>query len=85
MHGYALSAHIHSVSDTVLQVEEGSLYPALHRMEQDRWLSSKWVTTEKGRNAKVYAITALGRKQLAQEQENWARLTYGVSRVLTYS
>jgi transcriptional regulator len=85
MHGYALCTHIHTVSDDLLQVEEGSLYPALHRMEQDGWISSKWELTEKGRKAKIYTITALGKKQLASEQENWARLTRGITRVLRYS
>ncbi len=85
LHGYGLCAHIHAVSDELVQVEEGSLYPALHRMEQDGWISSKWEMTEKGRKAKVYAITAKGRKQLADEQESWARLTRGVARVLRYS
>jgi DNA-binding PadR family transcriptional regulator len=68
-----------------LQVEEGSLYPALHRMEQDGWVSSQWEITDKGRNAKFYAITAKGRKQLAEEHETWARLTRGVTRVLQHS
>ncbi len=85
LHGYGLCEHIHSVSDDLLQVEEGSLYPALHRMEQDGWISSKWTITDKGRKAKVYAITARGRKQLAEEHETWARLTQGVTRVLQYS
>ena len=85
LHGYALCAHIHSVSDELLQVEEGSLYPAMHRMEQDGWISSKWEITNKGRKAKVYAITERGRKQLVDEEERWARLTRGVTRVLRYS
>lgn len=85
LHGYGLCDHIRSVSDELLQVEEGSLYPALHRMEQDGWVSSKWEITDKGRKAKVYAITARGRKQLAEEHETWARLTRGVTRVLQYS
>jgi PadR family transcriptional regulator, regulatory protein PadR len=85
LHGYGLCDHIHSVSDDLLQVEEGSLYPALHRMEQDGWISSEWIVTDKGRKAKVYAITALGKKQLADEQETWMRLTRGVTRVLRYS
>ena len=85
MHGYALCALIHSVSDELLQVEEGSLYPALHRMWQDRWISSRWEITDKGRKAKVYAITDRGKKQLADEQESWTRLTRGVTRVLRYS
>lgn len=85
LHGYGLCDHIRSVSDDLLQVEEGSLYPALHRMEQDSWISSNWVITDKGRNAKVYSITALGKKQLASEHETWARLTRGVTQVLRYS
>ena len=85
LHGYALCDHIRSASDELLQVEEGSLYPALHRMEQDGWISSRWEITDKGRKAKVYAITALGRKQLAEEHETWERLTRGVTRVLRYS
>jgi PadR family transcriptional regulator PadR len=85
LHGYGLSDHIRSVSDELLQVEEGSLYPALHRMEQDGWISAKWEITDKGRKAKIYSLTALGRKQLADEQESWTRLTAGVARVLRYS
>jgi len=85
LHGYGMCAHVHLISNDLLEVEEGSLYPALHRMEQDGWISSKWEITEKGRKAKVYAITARGRKQLADEEARWARLTRGVSRVLQYS
>jgi PadR family transcriptional regulator, regulatory protein PadR len=85
LNGYALCEHIRSVSEELLEVEEGSLYPALHRMEQDQWISSKWEITEKGRRAKVYSITARGKKQLADEHESWARLTRGVTRVLRYS
>ncbi|HVW07852.1 MAG TPA: PadR family transcriptional regulator [Bryobacteraceae bacterium] len=85
LHGYALCEHIHSVSDDLLQVEEGSLYPALHRMDQDGWISSKWEITDRGRKARVYSITARGKKQLVEEQENWERLTRGVSRVLRYT
>ena len=85
MHGYALCEHIRLVSNELLRVEEGSLYPALHRMEQDEWISSKWETTQKGRKAKVYSITPSGRKQLADERESWARLAHGVTRVLRFS
>jgi transcriptional regulator len=85
LHGYGLCDHIRSVSDELLQVEEGSLYPALHRMDQDGWVSSRWEITDKGRNAKFYAITAKGRRQLAVEHETWARLTRGVTRVLQHS
>lgn|SRR5947209_4230149 len=85
LHGYGLCEHIRTVSRELLQLEEGSLYPALHRMEQDNWISSQWEITEKGRKAKFYTITARGKKQLAEENENWARLTEGVMRVLRYS
>ena len=85
LHGYAMCSHIQAVSSDLLRVEEGSLYPALHRMEQEGWLSASWHTTEKGRNAKFYAITRRGLEQLAAERENWARLTRGVARVLRYS
>src|SRR6266508_5510533 len=69
MHGYAITAHIQRVSADLLRVEEGSLYPALHRMAQDGWLRSEWGTTEKNREAMFYTITAAGRKQLALEEE----------------
>jgi PadR family transcriptional regulator len=85
MHGYAITAHIQRTSDDLLRVEEGSLYPALHRMEQDGWVRAEWGTTEKNRQARFYALTAAGRKQLAQEQESWARLTDGVGRVLRFA
>jgi transcriptional regulator len=85
LHGYGLCAHIHHVSDELVQVEEGSLYPALHRMEQDGWISSVWEMTDKGRKAKFYSITGRGKEQLAREQESWARLTRGVGRVIRYS
>lgn len=85
MHGYAITSHIQMVSADLLRVEEGSLYPALHRMEQDGWLRSTWGITEKNREARFYAITPKGRKQLAHEEESWGRLTEGVSRVLRYA
>ena len=85
MHGYAITAHIQRASDDLLRVEEGSLYPALHRMEQDGWLKADWGTTEKNRQARFYSLTTAGRKQLAAEQESWARLTEGVGRVLRYA
>ena len=66
MHGYAITAQIQRVSAELLRVEEGSLYPGLHRMEQDGWLKAEWGVTEKNRQAKFYAITAAGRKQLAR-------------------
>jgi len=82
MHGYAITSHIQRISDQMLRVEEGSLYPALHRMEQEGWLRAEWGTTEKNREARFYSLTAKGRKQLAAEQESWNRLTEGVARVL---
>ena len=84
LHGYALTGQIQAASSDLLRVEEGSLYPALHRMEQEGWLAATWRVTEKGRKAKFYEITAEGRSQLAVEKENWDRLTRGVSRVLRY-
>jgi PadR family transcriptional regulator len=81
-HGYAITDHIHRVSADQLRVEEGSLYPALHRMEQDGWVRAEWGTTEKNRQARFYSLTPAGRKQLALEQETWSRLTDGVTRVL---
>ena len=85
MHGYAITTHIQRVSDDMLRVEEGSLYPALHRMEQAGWLRSGWGITEKNREARFYALTARGRRQLALEEESWSRLTQGVSRVLRHA
>jgi PadR family transcriptional regulator PadR len=85
LHGYAITSHIRRVSAEMLRVEEGSLYPALHRMEQEGWLRSSWGTTEKNREARFYELTAVGKKQLAAERESWARLTEGVSRVLRYA
>ncbi len=85
LHGYAITQHIQQASASLLRVEEGSLYPALHRMEQEGWLSASWSTTEKNRQARFYALTAAGRKQLAAEQETWRRLTDGVGRVLAYA
>ena len=82
LHGYALTSHIQSVSEDLLRVEEGSLYPALHRMEEEGWLRSDWGTTEKNRQARFYSLTAKGKKQLHQERESWERLTKGVDRVL---
>ena len=85
MHGYAITSHIQRVSEELLRVEEGSLYPALHRMEQDGWLRSEWGTTEKNRQARFYSITPAGEAQLEAERESWARLTEGVGRVLRHA
>jgi PadR family transcriptional regulator, regulatory protein PadR len=85
MHGYAITTHIQRVSADMLRVEEGSLYPALHRMEQQSWLRSDWGVTEKNREARFYSLTPQGWKQLAREEGSWARLTAGVARVLRYA
>lgn len=85
MHGYAITAHIQRVSADLLRVEEGSLYPALHRMEQEGWLRGEWGTTEKNRQARFYSLTPEGEQQLVREQESWIRLTTGVGRVLGYT
>lgn len=82
MHGYAITVHIQQVSGDLLRVEEGSLYPALHRMDQEGWVRAEWGRTEKNREARFYSLTPLGKKQLAQEVENWARLTAGVACVM---
>jgi transcriptional regulator len=85
MHGYAITSHIQHVSADLLRVEEGSLYPALHRMAQDGWLKAEWGTTEKNRQARFYTLTLAGKKQLELEEESWARLRDGVQRVLRYA
>lgn len=85
LHGYAITREIHVRSADLLRVEEGSLYPALHRMEQDGWIRGRWGRTEKNRDARFYSITAAGRRQLAEERESWERLTEGVARVLAYA
>ncbi|HET9368914.1 MAG TPA: PadR family transcriptional regulator [Vicinamibacterales bacterium] len=82
LHGYAITNHIQRTSDDLLRVEEGSLYPALHRMEQLGWLKSEWGMTERNREARFYSLTAKGRRQLAEERASWLRLTEGVGRVL---
>ena len=84
MHGYVITTHIQRASANLLRVEEGSLYPALHRMEQEGWLRSEWGVTERNRAARFYSLTPKGRRQLAQEEESWMKLTDGVARVLRY-
>jgi PadR family transcriptional regulator, regulatory protein PadR len=82
MHGYAIAQAIHLLSDEVLKVEEGSLYPALYRLELDGAISSTWGLSENKRKAKYYELTRKGRKALAAEQETWTRLSTAVGRVL---
>jgi transcriptional regulator len=85
LHGYAITGVIKSASADLLRVEEGSLYPALHRMEQQGWLKGKWGLTDKNREARFYQVTRSGRAQLTRERASWARLTEGVDRVLSYA
>jgi len=82
LHGYALMAAIHQTSRDILRVEEGSLYPALHRMEEAGWVRAEWITKDTGRRARVYEITAAGIKRLAAEETRWREVTSAVSRVL---
>src|SRR5438045_7869790 len=82
MHGYAVAEWIHASSEDVLRVEEGALYPALHRLELRGLLSSEWGVSDNNRRAKYYALTAAGRKQLAEETEHWRRMSGAVARVL---
>ncbi|HYN07624.1 MAG TPA: PadR family transcriptional regulator [Vicinamibacterales bacterium] len=82
LHGYAIAVRLEKLSKEVLQVEEGSLYPALYRMEARGWLSSDWSVTDTGRRARFYRLTRGGRVQLAAEQESWARLTLAVRAVM---
>jgi PadR family transcriptional regulator, regulatory protein PadR len=77
-HGYAVAQRLEQVSRDAVRVNQGSLYPALHRLEQRRWLSSEWRQSETGREAKFYALTRAGHKQLAVEKESWERLTAAV-------
>ena len=82
MHGWSISERIQQISEEVLQVNQGSLYPALHRLEHRGWINAEWKTSELGRRARFYRLTASGRKQLELERENWARLTAAIGRVL---
>ena len=85
LHGYGIVLHIQSASDELLQVEEGSLYPALHRMEQSGWVSSEWALTETSRKAKFYRLTAGGRKQLQEAEQSFDQLVKGVRAIFRYA
>ncbi|MFL6427982.1 MAG: PadR family transcriptional regulator [Acidobacteriaceae bacterium] len=85
MHGYGIAMHIEEVSDALLTVEEGSLYPALHRMKQSGWLRAEWAVTEASRKAKFYTLTAAGKKQLAAREKNWEQVVKGVQAILHYA
>jgi PadR family transcriptional regulator PadR len=81
-HGWAISERIHQVSSKVLQVRQGSLYPALHRLERAGWIKAHWGTSENNRRAKYYELTKSGRKQLAADQNEWRKLTAAVAQIL---
>jgi PadR family transcriptional regulator PadR len=85
MHGYGIAMHIERESDELLSVEEGSLYPALHRMEQNGWVRADWRVTESSRRAKYYALTAAGRKQLTVREKNWEQVVKGVAAILRFA
>jgi len=85
MHGYGIVLHIQQVSDDLLRIEEGSLYPALHRIEEAGWITSEWRTSENNRRAKYYQLTAKGRKQLTLEQQSWDRVVKGVNSLLKFA
>ncbi len=85
MHGYAITQHIRVASAELLRVEEGSLYPALHRMEQEGLLKSEWRTSETNRRARFYSLRKQGQARLAEEKLNWERLTRGVGQVLEFA
>lgn len=84
-HGFGITLHIQEVSDGLLKVEEGSLYPALHRLDRNKLVDAEWKVSENGRRARYYKLTALGRKALAAETETWETLRKGVTKVLKFA
>jgi len=82
LHGYAIMTAIKDRSGDVLRAEEGSLYPALHRMEEAGWIRAEWITKDTGRRARIYELTAAGKKQLATEESQWLTVTSAINRVL---
>jgi len=82
LNGWAISQRLKQVSGEVLQVSDGSLYPALHKLEQEGWIQSEWKATENNRRAKFYSLTRLGKRQLDREAANWSRLSLAISRVI---
>lgn len=82
LHGWGISKHIQSLSEAVLEVNQGSLYPALYRLEDRGWIQAEWGTTETGRRAKIYSLTRNGRKQLEKEESQWAAFSLAVNRIL---
>jgi PadR family transcriptional regulator len=85
MHGYGIMQRIQQISENALRVEEGSLYPALHRIEQAGWISAEWRATESRRRAKYYSLTTAGARQLAREEKNWDRVSSAVAKVLRFA
>jgi transcriptional regulator len=85
LHGYGIVLHVQRASDELLRVEEGSLYPALHRMEQSGWISSAWAMTDTNRKAKYYKLTAAGRKQLQEAEESFEQLVKGIRAISRYA
>ncbi len=83
LHGYGISRRIQTISQEVFQVNQGSLYPALHRLENDGWIASEWKATETNRRAKYYRLTKKGRKHLNLEEANWQRVSVAINRILT--
>jgi transcriptional regulator len=83
-HGYAIARHLYDASEAFLQVEEGSLYPALHRLERRGWVESQWGTSESNRKAKYYSLTAKGKKQLRAETSAWSQMSQAIERVLKF-
>ncbi|HMC59120.1 MAG TPA: PadR family transcriptional regulator [Candidatus Solibacter sp.] len=84
-HGFGITLHVQTVSDGMLRMEEGSLYPALHRLEKDKLVRGVWRQTENGRKARVYTLTAAGQRRLAEAETNWAAVSRGVQRVLRFA
>jgi PadR family transcriptional regulator PadR len=82
LHGYAIMTAVKEASEDVLRIEEGSLYPALHRMEESGWIRAKWITNDTGRRARIYELTAAGKKQLAAEENRWEKVSSAVNLVL---
>jgi PadR family transcriptional regulator PadR len=82
MHGWGITNRLRQLSDSVLQVNQGSLYPALHRLEEQGWISASWKASENNRQAKYYALTAKGRRQLVEEKANWIRLAAAVANIV---
>ena len=85
LHGYAITTRIQQISDDVLQVEEGSLYPALHRLEQEGFVSSEWATSDSNRRVRFYELTSKGRRQLKEASDEWERMASAIQKVLRYA